>query len=217
MRVLMATSFPIPGEYDGTAMLPIKIMRALRSRGVDVVVAYLRARPPWGASGRGEFEGTPIYEVPFAGWASGLALKRIAREHPFDLVHAQHYGGATRAYAACRLYGWPMVYEIHSLLGDEVERDNLGRGLVFKTYLSMERQALRHAAAVIVLGEPVKQVVVAEKGVPAERVSVIYPGIDLAEYERTASAASDRRGGLPSTRLSCTWAASFTPTRGCRS
>ena len=49
MRVLMATSFPIPGEYDGTAMLPIKIMRALRPRGVDVVMAYLRARPPWGA------------------------------------------------------------------------------------------------------------------------------------------------------------------------
>ena len=31
MRVLMVTSFPIPGEYDGTAMLPIKIMRALRT------------------------------------------------------------------------------------------------------------------------------------------------------------------------------------------
>ena len=36
MRVLMVTSFPIPGGYDGTAMLPIKIMRALRQRGVDV-------------------------------------------------------------------------------------------------------------------------------------------------------------------------------------
>ena len=50
MRVLMVTSFPIPGEYDGTAMLPIKIMRALKQRGVDVVMAYLRARPPWGAA-----------------------------------------------------------------------------------------------------------------------------------------------------------------------
>ena len=50
MRVLMVTSFPIPGEYDGTAMLPIKIMRALKARGVDVVMAYLRARPPWGTS-----------------------------------------------------------------------------------------------------------------------------------------------------------------------
>jgi glycosyltransferase involved in cell wall biosynthesis len=37
---------------------------------------------------------------------------------------------------------------------------------------------------VIVLGEPVKRVVVDEKHVPADRVSVIYPGIDLAEYDR---------------------------------
>jgi glycosyltransferase involved in cell wall biosynthesis len=186
MRVLMVTAFPIPGQYDGTAMLPIKIMRALKERGVGVVIAYLRARPPWGAVTRGVFEGTPIYEVPFAGWVTGLGLGRITREHPVDLVHAQHYGAATRAYMACRRYGWPMVYEIHSLLGDEVARDNLGRGLVFNAYRAIEKRVLRHAAAIITLGEPVKQVVVVEKGVPAERVSVIYPGIDLAEYDGPA-------------------------------
>jgi glycosyltransferase involved in cell wall biosynthesis len=184
MRVLMVTSFPIPGEYDGTAMLPIKILRALRPRGIDVIVAYLRARPPWGtAIVRTDFEGTPVYQVPPWGWATGSGLKHIARAHPFDLVHAQHYGGATRAYAACRQYRWPMVYEIHSLLGDEVERDRLGRGLVFHAYRALERSVLRRAAAVIALGEPVRQVVVEEKGVPADRVRVIYPGIDLAEYD----------------------------------
>ena len=41
MRILLATSFPVPGEYDGTAMLPIKILRALKMRGVDVVLAHL--------------------------------------------------------------------------------------------------------------------------------------------------------------------------------
>jgi D-inositol-3-phosphate glycosyltransferase len=105
-------------------------------------------------------------------------------------VHAQHYGGATRAYRACRRYGWPLVYEVHSLLGDEVARDRLGRGLVFKIYQALEKRVFRHTAAVIVLGEPVKKVVVAEKGVPAERVSVIYPGIDLAEYDAPIPAAA---------------------------
>src|SRR5262249_39057730 len=76
-----------------------------------------------------------------------------------------------------------MVYEIHSLLGDELERDRLGRGLSFRVYQSLERRVLRHAAAVIALGEPVKKVVVEEKGVPEDRVHVIYPGIDLAEYD----------------------------------
>lgn len=182
MRILLVTSFPVPGEYDGTAMLPIKILRALKSRGIDVVLAHLKARRPWHATTRGEFEGTPSYTICPPSWISGL--RRIAREHPFDLVHAQHYGGATRAYAACKLHGWPLVYEIHSLLGEEVERDRLGRGLVFRGYVALERQVFRSAAAVITLGEPVRDVVVRDKGVPADRVSVIYPGIDLSEYER---------------------------------
>src|SRR3954466_5887795 len=136
MRVLLATACPGPGEYDGTAMLPIKILRALKARGVDVVHAHLRARPPWGRSRRGEFEGTPSFTFPPAAWVSGL--RRVHREFPFDLVHAQHYGGATRAPLACRLSGWPMVYEIHSLLGDEVERDRLGRGLTFRMTAAVE-------------------------------------------------------------------------------
>jgi glycosyltransferase involved in cell wall biosynthesis len=185
MRVLMVTSFPIPGEYDGTAMLPIKILRALKPRGVDVTVAYLRLRPSGGLSATVEdFEGTPVHNVPPSGWAVGRGLEAIARERPFDVVHAQHYGGATRAYFACRRNRWPMVYEIHSLLGEEVERDRLGRGPVFRAYQALERRVVQHAAHVIALGEPVKDVVVRERGVPADRVSVIYPGIDLGEYER---------------------------------
>jgi glycosyltransferase involved in cell wall biosynthesis len=191
MRVLMVTSFPIPGEYDGTAMLPIKIMRALAPRGVDVVIAHLQARPPWQTGvTRTQFEGRPLYTVPLWAWLSGFGLNRVAREQPFDLVHAQHYGGATRAIVACQRNGWPMVYEVHSLLGDEVERDRLGRGLIFRAYQAMEARVFRHAAAVIVLGEPVKEVIVSEKGVPQERVSVIYPGIDLREYDAPGGAAS---------------------------
>ena len=190
MRVLMVTSFPIPGEYDGTAMLPIKILRALKPRGIDVVVAFLRLRPPAGFTATLEdFEGTPVFSLPPAAWITGRGLKRIAREFPFDVVHCQSYGAATRAYFGCRRYRWPMVYEIHSLLGDEVERDRLGRGLLFRSYLALERRAVDHAAWVIALGEPVRQVVIDEKGVPGDRVSVIYPGIDLGEYERPGEPA----------------------------
>jgi glycosyltransferase involved in cell wall biosynthesis len=181
MRILIVTSFPIPGEYDGTAMLPIKIMRALRARGIDVALAYLKARRPWGRPAVADFEGVPLYTLAPPQWVGGL--RKIHRDGPFDLVHAQHYGGATRAYAACRLGGWPIVYEIHSLLGDEVERDRLGRGAVFRAYVALERRVVRHAAMIVALGEPVKDVIVRERGVPADRVAVIYPGIDLAEYD----------------------------------
>ncbi len=119
-----------------------------------------------------------------------MGLDRIARERPFDRVHPPHYGGATRSLFACRRHGWPMVYEIHSLLGDEVERDRLGRGLIFRAYRALEERVLRHAAAIIALGDPVKDVVVREKGIPADRVSVIYPGIDLGEYAEPGPPAS---------------------------
>ncbi len=182
MRVLIVTSFPIPGEFDGTAMLPIKITRALKARGIEVVLAYLKARRPWARGLRADFEGVPLYTLAPTDWVTGL--RRIQKSHRFDVVHAQHYGGATRAYAACRLFRWPLVYEIHSLLGDEVERDRLGRDWKFRAYVALEKRVLRRAAHVIVLGEPVREVVIQEKGVPADRVSVIYPGIDLGEFER---------------------------------
>jgi glycosyltransferase involved in cell wall biosynthesis len=187
MRILLVTSFPVPGDYDGTAMLPIKILRALKARGVDVVLVHLKARRPWDGATVGEFEGTPSFTFSPPSWVTGL--RRVARELPFDLVHAQHYGGATRAYPACRLHRWPMVYEIHSLLGEEVERDRLGRGLVFRIYRALERRVCRRAAAIIALGEPVRRVMVEERRVPAERVSVIYPGIDLGEYDHPGEPA----------------------------
>lgn len=181
--ILMATSFPIPGEYDGTAMLPIKIVRELRKIGVDVVLAHMRARPAGGFGiQESEFEGIPSYTLPPARWLGGL--KTIWKRHKFDLVHAQHYGGATRCLPACLAYDWPLVYEIHSLLGDEVERDRLGRGLKFKATRFVEQAACNHAAEVIVLGEPVGRVCREEKGVPADRIHTIYPGIDLGEYSQ---------------------------------
>jgi len=188
MRILLVTSFPVPGEYDGTAMLPIKILRALKGRGVDVVLAHLKARPPWGRALREDFEGTPSFTFHPRDWIGGLA--RIHGEFPFDIVHAQHHGGANRALFACRRFGWPMVYEIHSLLGGEYERDRLGRGIGFQVNVLLERSVCRHSAAVIVLGEQVKRVMVEEKGVPSDRVTIIYPGIDLREYAQPGEPAS---------------------------
>ena len=183
MRVLMVTSFPIPGEFDGTAMLPIKILRALKTRGIDVVVAHLRAKPPFSRAYRGVFEGTPVYTLPPRRWGSGL--RRISRDYPFQLVHAQHYGGATRAFLTCKKYQWPLIYEVHSLLGDEVERDKLGRGVPFQLTRMIEQWVCRYAAGIIVLGEQVKDVLVNEKSVNPQKISVIYPGIDLTEFDNS--------------------------------
>ena len=71
MRVLMVTSFPIPGEYDGTAMLPIKILRRCgRAAWMwwwpicgSAAMASVRCAGP---SSRGR----RVYEVPAWAWAA---------------------------------------------------------------------------------------------------------------------------------------------------
>ena len=120
MRILMVTSYPLAGQFDGTAMLSKQILWGLQKRGLVVAHAYMNMRQPFRGIERGDFEGTPSYRLPAHAWVRGL--RQILREHPFDLVHAEHYGGATRSYFACKRYRWPMVYHVHSLLGDEVER-----------------------------------------------------------------------------------------------
>ena len=141
MRILIANSFPIPGDYDGTAMLPIKILRALKPRGVRRRGgASARAPAVGNEHPRGEFEDTPVYTVPPAAWLSGGGAQE---DRPRASVRAGARPALRRGDAGvvCMpAVRWPMVYEIHSLLGEEVERDRLGRGLSFRVYQALERK-----------------------------------------------------------------------------
>ena len=218
MRILIANSFPIPGDYDGTAMLPIKILRALKPRGVDVVVAHLRAGPPWGSTiERGEFEDTPVYTVPPAPGSAGAGLKKIAREHPFELVHAQHYGGATRASFACRRYRWPMVYEIHSLLGDEVRARPPGAGNRLPGVSSAGAKGLPARGRGDRAGRAGQKSRRRGEGRAGRSRERDLPGNRPGRVRRPGRAGDDSGRRARDTRSSCTSAASCIPTRACRS
>jgi D-inositol-3-phosphate glycosyltransferase len=59
MRILMVTSYPLAGQYDGTAMLSKQILWGLQKRGLVVAHAYMNLRQPFRGIERGDFEGTP--------------------------------------------------------------------------------------------------------------------------------------------------------------
>ena len=183
LKILMTTSFRLLGESDGTAMHTIKLVRALRKRGVDVVLAHLQARPPWGRPSRRDVEGTPLVVLPPVFWMSGL--RRLARTFQFDIVHGQVYG-ATWAAPICRAFGWPLVYEMHSVLGDELLLDEIRRGpkryIEFRLNSVLDNHAAEYAREIIVLSRSLKSVLVGEKGIEASKVNVIYPGVDLGEF-----------------------------------
>ena len=178
MRILMVTSYPLAGQYDGTAMLSKQILWGLQKRGLVVAHAYMNLRQPFRGIERVDFEGTPSYRLPAHAWVRGL--RQIHREHPFDLVHAEHYGGRpARISPASAIAGRWSTTSIRcwgtrsSALASVVDRSS---GLTSRS----RSRVCATAAAVVVLGEQNKQVMVEEKGVPADRVSVIHPGLDLA-------------------------------------
>ncbi len=184
MRILMVTSFPIPGDYDGTAMLPIKILRAQapRSRcraclsegeadlGRCNDPKRIRKHPSLSSSshrlGMWSGVGNDRAKIP----VRPRSRPALRRRNPARIRRVGAMAGR-----------WSTKFTRSSVTKSSVVE--LGRGLVFQAYRYLEKRVLEHAAAVIALGEPVREVVTTERGVPADRVSVIYPGIDLAEYD----------------------------------
>ena len=218
MRILMVTSFPIPGEYDGTAMLPIKILRALKPRGVDVVVAHLRLQAGRGpgqlarATSRGRRLHAAAGRLGHGRAAGGSPASSRSTWSTPSITAARRgpispAGGTAGRWSTRSTRCWATRSSATAWAGGS------SSGL---PGASSARSA-GTPRQIIALGEPVKQVVVEEKGVPADRVSVIYPGIDLAEYDAARPAGRRSRASGPSTRWSCTSAASSTPTRACRS
>ena len=190
MRVLMVTSFPIPGEYDGTAMLPIKILRALKPRGVDVVMAYCGSGPRR-ACGPGPriSKGRPCSMFPrpagSAGRACGKSPASTRSTWSTPSITAGRRGPTSPAGGTAGRWSTRSTRSWATRSSATVWAAGWFSGRTWR-----RAQGLPARGGVIVLGEPVKQVVVTEKGVPAERVSVIYPGIDLAEYERPGQPAT---------------------------
>jgi glycogen synthase len=116
-----------------------------------------------------------------------------------DVVHLHtwytHLGGIM----AKLNYGLPMVLTVHSLEPLRPwKREQLGGGYDFSCWV--EKTAIEMADAVIAVSAETKADVLRLFNVPAERVHVIYNGIDLDEYRRvTTTAALEKYGVDPRT------------------
>ena len=112
-----------------------------------------------------------------------------------DLVHCHtwysHFGGIL----AKINYGLPLVITVHSLEPLRPwKREQLGGGYDFSVWL--EKTALEMADAVIAVSGETKADVERLFDVRPERLHVIYNGIDLEEYRKTASTAALTKYGI---------------------
>ena len=98
-------------------------------------------------------------------------LQRIMREREIDLVHVNTSANICGAIAA-RLLGLPVVWHVREMMWRRFIR-----WVIFRLVLTCSTK-------VICVSEAVKQAVLAGAKVPDDKFSVIYNGVELAEYDR---------------------------------
>ena len=98
-------------------------------------------------------------------------------------------------FLAKKLYNIPFVLTTHSLEPLRAwKSEQLGSGYAMSSW--MERTAILEADAIIAVSNGTKADVLRAYDVPADRVHVIYNGIDLNEYQQTADTTALTQYGV---------------------
>jgi alpha-maltose-1-phosphate synthase len=121
--------------------------------------------------------------------ALSLNLTQVKALSGVDVVHTHTWYASMAGFWAKKLYNVPFVLTTHSLeplRGWKAEQ--LGSGYAMSSWI--ERTAMLDADAVIAVSNGTKQDILRVYPVPEERIHVIYNGIDLDEYQKTANTSA---------------------------
>jgi len=113
-------------------------------------------------------------------------IQMNADEVDADIVHCHTWYAQFAGIVAKLCYGIPLVITTHSLEPLRPwKREQLGRGYEASSWI--EKTAIEMADAVIAVSEETKEDVLKHFDVDESKVQVIYNGINLKEYVKTAS------------------------------
>jgi len=119
--------------------------------------------------------------------ALALNLAQMKELGGIDIVHTHTWYAAMAGFLAKKLYGIPFVMTTHSLEPLRAwKAEQLGSGYAMSSW--MERTAILDADAVIAVSHGTKaDILRSYPEVDAARVHVIYNGIDVVQYRKTAA------------------------------
>lgn len=163
MRILLTNSSDI---YGGGEYFVLELALELARRGTEVFVA---ARPKSLLVQKCRDAGLSVLPLDFPPQGKlfryVLALKRFLREQRIDLIHTNSNYDRTAGAFAARLAGIPHVTNVHSF---HSLRHNI-------THWVRNSFATDHY---LVDGYCVKELLVSKDAIPADRISVVYLGVD---------------------------------------
>jgi starch synthase len=135
---------------------------------------------PWDAITNGT-------QAKFKGALEALSLNLLEQLHleRLDVIHTHTWYVAMAGFLAKKLYGIPFVLTTHSLEPLRAwKAEQLGTGYALSSW--MERTAILDADAIVAVSHGTKaDILRAYPEVEAERIHVIYNGIDLEQYQYT--------------------------------
>lgn len=192
MRVGLFTREYPPQVYGGAGVHVDYLSREL-AREIEVEVhcwgpqhsdeanLHVRGAEPWSEISQGT-----VGKFKGALEALSLNLTQIKALEGIDVVHTHTWYVSMAGYWAKKLYGVPFVLTTHSLEPLRAwKAEQLGSGYAMSSW--MERTAMLDADAIVAVSKGTKaDILRAYPEVDPERIHVIYNGIDLAEYQKTA-------------------------------
>jgi starch synthase len=142
---------------------------------------HVRGAEPWEEitnGTEGEFKGTLE--------ALSLNLTQVKALTGINIVHTHTWYVSMAGYFVKKLYNVPFVLTTHSLEPLRAwKAEQLGSGYAMSSW--MERTAILDADAIIAVSEGTRaDILRAYPDVKADRIHVIYNGVDLAEYQKTS-------------------------------
>jgi glycosyltransferase involved in cell wall biosynthesis len=113
-----------------------------------------------------------------------MKLSGLLREGEIDLIHAHHFEGALAAWPARKWFGKPLVFDVHTLLESELPFYGMGMPQRIKRRAGgwLDRIVPRMADHVIAVSEEIKQRLVRNRGLSADRISVVPSGVETAMF-----------------------------------
>src|SRR5277367_2437203 len=191
----MTREYP-PNVYGGAGVHVEYLSREL-AKSIDVEVhcwgkqfldegnLHVRGAEPWSEITEGTSE---KYKTALETLSLNLAqMKSLAT---IDIVHTHTWYASMAGFLAKKLYGIPFVLTTHSLEPLRAwKAEQLGSGYAMSSW--MERTAILDADAVIAVSKGTKEDILrAYPEIKPERIHVIYNGIDLKEYQKTAETSA---------------------------
>lgn len=202
MRVALFTKEFPPHVYGGAGVHVDYLSREL-ARKIEVEVhcwgrqnsddnnLHVRGAEPWEEITKGTAD-----KFAAALEALSLNLTQVKSLASIDIVHTHTWYMSMAGYFAKKLYSVPFVLTTHSLEPLRAwKAEQLGSGYAMSSW--MERTAILEADAIIAVSEGTRaDILRAYPDVRADRIHVIYNGIDLLEYRKTSETTALANYGI---------------------